>query len=158
MRSLFPTARIPSRSRELRGGQSIPLRLSVDTSNAVLQLSAERLALNLRDAGWNVRVVPHGRESERGTVTCACVHVEAADAAAALRETMQDFGAALRGGDARIQRRLYAAERAFLQSHTVVPLLYLPRAYGVSSSRAQPGAESRRHAAVWPMYRLEDIR
>jgi ABC-type transport system substrate-binding protein len=127
---LFPAAANLGRSRELRGAQSIPLHLSVDSSSPVLQLVAERLALNLRDAGWNVRVVSQAA-SPNAELALHLVHVEAADAASALQETLEDFGAAARdeGSDPAI---LYRAERSFLQSHTVVPLLYLPRAYGVS--------------------------
>jgi hypothetical protein len=45
---------------------------------------------------------------------------------------MQDFGATPHeeGVD---PSALYSAEHAFLQSYTVVPLLYLPKAYGVSA-------------------------
>lgn len=153
---LFPTAANSSRSRELRGGQSIPLRLSVDTSNTALQLSAERLALNLREAGWNVRVVPMSA-NPNAELSLRMLHVEAADPAAALRETMQDFGAALPENGGSEAASLYAAERNFLQSHIVVPLLYLPRAYGVSARvhnlRLSPDG-SPRLADVW----LEDIR
>jgi peptide/nickel transport system substrate-binding protein len=128
---LFPTAANPSRSRELRGAQSIPLRLAVDISNATLQLVAERLALNLRDAGWNVRVVSQAA-NPNAELSLRLVHVEAADAASTLRETMQDFGSTPHE-DSADPSALYAAERTFLQSHTVVPLLYLPRAYGVNA-------------------------
>lgn len=128
---LFPTAVNPSRARELRGAQSIPLRLSVDASNTALQLSAERLALNLREAGWNVHVVP-ASANPNAELSLRLLHLEAANASSALRETMEDFGAGtpVDGSDA---TSIYSAEHAFLQSHTVVPLLYLPRVYGVSS-------------------------
>lgn len=127
---LFPAAANVSRSRELRGAQSVPLHLSIDSSSAVLQLVAERLALNLRDAGWNVRVVSQAA-NPNAELALRLVHVEAADAASALQETLQDFGAAAHdeGFDPAV---LYHAERSFLQSHTVIPLLYLLRAYGVS--------------------------
>jgi ABC-type transport system substrate-binding protein len=128
---LFPTAANLPRARELRAGQSIPLRIAVDTSNAVLQLVAERLALNLRDAGWTAQVVSQSA-NPRAELTLRLVHLEAADAASALRETMQRFGGAY-NDDASDPASLYRAESAFLQSHKVVPLLYLPRAYGVST-------------------------
>ena len=125
-----PTTNL-GRARELRGGQSVPLRLSVDSSNPTLQLVADRLRLNLRDAGWSVQVVsqatnPHAELSLR------LLHVEAADAPSALRETLEDFDAAP-NDDTSDSSSLYRTESAFLQSHTVVPLLYLPRAYGVSA-------------------------
>ncbi|HUI84488.1 MAG TPA: ABC transporter substrate-binding protein [Candidatus Binatia bacterium] len=127
---LFPGAANLARSRELRGGQSIPLRLIVERSGSALQLVAERLALNLRDAGWNVRVVPQTGNSD-AELALRMVHVEASDAASALRELMANFGAASRD-DGSDPSALYRIERTFLQSHTVVPLLYLPRAWGVS--------------------------
>jgi peptide/nickel transport system substrate-binding protein len=128
---LFSTVANPGRARELRGAQSIPLRLSVDTTNAILQLVAERLALNLRDAGWNVRVISQ-TTNPNAELALRLVHIEAADAASTLRESMQDFGAAPHEalGD---PSALYSAESTFLQSHTVVPLLYLPTGYGVNA-------------------------
>jgi len=59
------------------------------------------------------------------------VHMEAAEATSALGETLEDFGARARdeGSD---PATLYRSEHSFLQSHTVIPLLYLPRAYGVN--------------------------
>ena len=128
---LFPTTANPNRSRELRGAQSIPLRLAVDNSSSVLQLVAERLALNLRDAGWNVRVVSQAT-NPNAELNLRLVHLEAADAASALREAVQDFGGTPHD-DPADPAALYRTELVFLQSHTVVPLLYLTRAYGVSS-------------------------
>ena len=91
---LFDTAMDVSRARELRGGQSATLRLSVDTSNPTLQLIAERLALNLRDAGWNVQVVSQAT-NPNAELSLRLLHVEAADAHRRLRETLEDFGAGL---------------------------------------------------------------
>ena len=126
---LFATAANVNRARELRGAQSIPLRLGVDATNATLQLVAERIVLNLRDAGWNSRAVPQSSSAE---LSLRLIHLEAADPAAALRETMLALGATP-SFDSSDSVALYTAERNFLQSHTVVPLLYLPRAYGVST-------------------------
>jgi len=127
---LFPTAANPSRARELRGAQTLPLRLAVDHSDSLQQLVAQRLALNLSDAGWTVRVVPLAA-NPNAELVLRRVHVEGADPAAALRETMSELGVNSREelADA---ASLYRAERSFLQSHIVVPLIYLPRAYGVS--------------------------
>jgi len=127
---LFPTAADPSRSHELRGGQSGSLRLGVDTSNATLKLVADRLALNLHDAGWTVRVVPLAA-NPNAELSLRQLHVEAADAPSALHEILEDFGSASHD-DLSDPLALYRAEAAFLQSHIVVPLLYLPRAYGVN--------------------------
>lgn len=128
---LFPSAPDAARARTLRGAQSVTLRLAVNNSEAVMQLTAERLALNLRDAGWNVRVVPLAQNSN-ADLSLRRVHAESADAASLLHEMLDQLGAA-QTEDATDPASLYRAEHAFLQQHTVVPLLYLPRAYGVSS-------------------------
>ena len=128
---LFDPSMNVGRARELRGGQSTALRLGVDASNATLQLIAERLALNLRDAGWSVHVVSQAA-NPNAELSLRLLHVEAADAPSVLRETLEDFGSALHD-DPSDPASLYRAESTFLQSHIVVPLLYLPRAYGVST-------------------------
>jgi peptide/nickel transport system substrate-binding protein len=128
---LFPVVANPNRSRELRGAQSVQLRLAVDTTNSTLQLVAERLALNLRDAGWNVRVLPQASNSN-AELSLRLIHLEAVDAASALHEVLADFGASA-SPESSDPSALYSVERGFLQSHTVVPLLYLPRAFGVNS-------------------------
>ncbi len=128
---LFPVTPDLARARELRGTQSPPLRLAVDGSESVMQLSAERLALNLRDAGWNVRVVPLA-QNPNAELALRRVHGESADAASLLSEMLDRLGGA-QAEDASDPASLYQVERVFLQSHTVIPLLYLPRAYGVSS-------------------------
>ena len=130
---LFPTLGNLQRARELRGGQSPPLRLGVDTANPTLKLVAERLALNLRDAGWSVQVVALAA-NPHPDLTLTLVSLDAARAAPALREMIGTFGgtftAETTGPD---PASLYRAEKAFLHSYTVVPLLYLPRAWGMSS-------------------------
>jgi len=128
---LFPVTPDVARARELRGAQSLPLRLGVEGSDSVMQLSAERLALNLRDAGWNVRVVPQA-QNPNAELSLRRVHGESADAASLLSEMLDRLGGA-QSEDASDPASLYRVEHAFLQAHTVVPLLYLPRAYGLSS-------------------------
>ncbi len=128
---LFSTIGNLPQARELRGGQSPPLRLGVDASNPVLQLVAERLALNLREAGWNVQVVSPAA-NPHPDLTLIVVHLEAASAAPGLREMIEKFGGTF-NDEAADPASLYRAEKKFLDSHTVVPLLYLPRAFGVSA-------------------------
>lgn len=129
---LFPVTPDVARARELRGGtQSLSLRLAVEGSESVIQLSAERLALNLRDAGWNVRVVPQA-QNPNAELSLRRVHGESADGASLLSEMLDRFGGA-QAEDSPDPASLYRTEHAFLQTHTVIPLLYLPRAYGVSS-------------------------
>ena len=128
---LFPTVPDVARARELRAQQPVPLlHLAVDTSDPVLRLVADRLALNLHDSGFNVQVV--SQTSTNAELTLRFVHLEAADAVSALREILSDFDASDAADGADDPAALYHVERSFLQSYTVVPLLYLPRAYGLS--------------------------
>ena len=130
-RFLFPTAPDLARARELRAQQSLPaIHLAVDSSDPVLRLAADRLALNLHDSGFNVQVVSQAANAS-AELTLRLVHLEAADAVTALREILSDFGGS-DFADSADPASLYQMERSFLQSYTAVPLLYLPRVYGLS--------------------------
>ena len=62
---LFPTDRDLVRAQALRGGANgAPLTLTLKARAPSVQLAAERIALNLREAGFHVQVVP------RSSVDC----------------------------------------------------------------------------------------
>lgn len=129
---LFPVARDLARAQSSHGaGGGATLTMTVDDTNAAVQVAGERIALNLREAGFHVQVVPHG-----GSVTpdliLRRVSLESADAQAGLQQMLAAFNQSLTedGGD---PATLYREEASFLQTHQVVPLLYLPRAYGVGA-------------------------
>ena len=88
---LFPKERDLARAQALRGGANgAPLTLTVESANAVVQLAAERIALNLREAGFRVQVVPHS------PVTAAAfdvevVHLESADATGGVEADVERF-------------------------------------------------------------------
>lgn len=127
---LFPVARDLVRAQSLRGASGgATLTLTVDDTNAAVQLAGERLALNLREAGFHVQVVPRGGSAAQDLILRR-VSLESADAQAGLQQMLMAFNQSLTedGGD---PATLYREESSFLQTHQVVPLLYLPRAYGV---------------------------
>lgn len=127
---LFSEDRDLDRARTLRGGANVPpLMLTVSDSTPSLQLAAERLALNLHEAGFTVQVGPGGRAP--APLTLRLVHPEAAGARATLDELLARFGqnSTVTGTD---PASLYQAERNALANATVVPLLWLPRAWAVS--------------------------
>ena len=82
--------------------------------------------------------------------------LEAADPADALREIMSTFGAAV-AVDSTDPVSLYTVEHSFLQSYTVAPLVYLPRAYGVST-RVHTLALSPNGSPLLGYVSLEDAR
>jgi peptide/nickel transport system substrate-binding protein len=133
---LFPVARDLARAQGLRGaGSAPPLTLTVEDSNAAVQLAAERIALNLREAGFHVQVATRGTNAEvKGApeLVLRRIHLESVDAQAALQQMLSAFNQPLteESGD---PATLYREELGFAQTHQAVPLLYLPRTYGVGA-------------------------
>jgi peptide/nickel transport system substrate-binding protein len=127
---LFPADRDLNKAHELRGGLSPPpIMLQADNSRS-MQLVAQRIALNLREAGFNVQVAapnaPHPNLSLREVL------IPNGDPSAVLDGLIQNLAhSAAPGGDDAAS--LYKSEREFLAAKTWIPLLDLPRAYAVSS-------------------------
>ena len=132
---LFPTDRDLSRAQALRGGITPPsLTLAAEGAGPV-QLAAERLALNLRDAGFVVKVVtptPGGRVPPGVDLVLRQLPVAPGEPAVALDGMLRLLG---QTSTATTQdpAAIYNVERDFLNQHTVIPLLFLPRAWAVSS-------------------------
>jgi peptide/nickel transport system substrate-binding protein len=130
---LFPVTRDLARAQTLRGPNvGTPVTLTVEDTNATVQLAAERIALNLRDAEFHVQVVPQGTaaESNAPALTLRRIHLESADPQAGLQQMLAAFGQLLTE-DSGDPATLYREEASFLQTRQVVPLLYMPRAFGV---------------------------
>jgi len=133
---LFPSDRALDRARVLRGGANSPLLLlAVDNSGsamnlATMDLAAQRIALNLHEAGFNVQTT-----AVRGSASLLLrlIPVEAATPRAALDEmaarlalnNMAQNGSVTRTDPAAV----WQAEQGMLDNEAVVPLLWLPRAW-----------------------------
>jgi peptide/nickel transport system substrate-binding protein len=129
---LFPITRDLARAQTLHGASNnTPLTMTVDDTNAASQLAGERIALNLREAGFHVQVVSRSSASSP-ELTLRRIHLESADPQAALQQMLATFNQPLseESSDPAI---LYREESTFLQVHQVVPLLYLPHAYGIGT-------------------------
>jgi len=124
---LFPTDRDINKARELRGGLNTPpLTLSTE-NNGAMQLAAQRLALNLHEAGLNVQVAgtPNPPHSD---MVLLRLTLRSSQPQSALESLLRNVGVAspvLEDTPA----GLYRIEHDFLETHTLIPLLYLPRAY-----------------------------
>lgn len=136
---LFPAQRNLDRARALRGGAAPSgLVLSTDDPSPILHLAAERLALNLQEAGFSVQVAA----SPSSALTLRRVHLEASGPAAALDEMLARFG---QNGTvtATDPVSLWQTERSVLDNATIVPLLWLPHAWAagdrVLDLRLSPG-------------------
>jgi MarR-like DNA-binding transcriptional regulator SgrR of sgrS sRNA len=131
---LFPAARNLARALELRSAASTaPLTLAVDDSNAAVQLAAERIALDLRASGFNVQVLPRsplGQPPPAADLLLRRIHLESGEPQAALQQMLRTFGQSLTDESSE-PAALYREEAAFAQTHQAVPLLYLPRGFGI---------------------------
>jgi MarR-like DNA-binding transcriptional regulator SgrR of sgrS sRNA len=127
---LFSADRDLNKARELRGGLTPPpLTLSTD-GGAAMQLAAQRIALNLREAGFNVQVAGSGRPQHTDLVLLRLT-LASSQPRAGLESLLRGVGVAtpVQEND---PAGLYRVEREFLETHTLIPLLYLPRAYAAS--------------------------
>lgn len=127
---LFPAERDLNKAHELRGGFTTPaMTLQADGSGA-FQLAAQRIALNLREAGFNVQVVATGAKTP--DMRLRIFRWDGADTAADLAQIAFTSGQTIpaAGADA---AAAYAFERELLDHKTLIPLVHLPCAYAVSS-------------------------
>ncbi|HEV2326656.1 MAG TPA: hypothetical protein VGS10_22135, partial [Terracidiphilus sp.] len=106
-----------------------PLKLAVEGDGA-MQLAAQRLALNLHDAGFPVQVV--SGDPPNADLMLRKLSFEGTDPAAALAILLRGAGQ----NDpvtAEVPASLYRAEKEILDLHTIVPLLDLPRAWAIGA-------------------------
>jgi MarR-like DNA-binding transcriptional regulator SgrR of sgrS sRNA len=133
---LFPVARDLARAQGLHGaGAGATLTLGLDETNSAMQLAAERIALNLREAGFHVQVVSRGLGPQTAStpdLELKRIPLESADPQAALARMLAEFSQSPTDESAD-PATLYREEMNFIQTHQVVPLLYLPRSYAVGS-------------------------
>ena len=139
---LFPADRDLSRAQALRGGTlATASTLSAGGDDAILQLAAARLALNLNEAGFQVRAGGAGSQSG---LQLRLVHLDEVQPRAALDEMLNEFGLNVTVSGANSEA-LWGAEKSALQNATVVPLLWLPRAWAfgerVRDLRLSPDGE-----------------
>ena len=128
---LFPTGRDVNKAIELRGGFAPPPLILAAESDGTMQLAAQRIALNLHEAGFNVQVV-NARTATHPDLALRSLPLVGADPSATLEILLRAAGenASVPGQN---PAALYRAEHDVLDLHTVIPLLDLPRACAVSA-------------------------
>jgi len=125
---LFSTERDLNRAHELRGGQTPPpLTLGVE-GNGTMQLAAQRIALNLREAGFNVQIANTNAESTN--LVLRKLPLGGGDPAAALEPMLRSVGQTALV-DEMTPAALFKVEQDLLNQKKVIPLLDLPRAYAI---------------------------
>lgn len=125
---LFSANRDLNKAHELRGGVTPPvLSLEANGSGAV-QLAAQRIVLNLREAGFNVQIAPGA--NQLADIRLRRFRVGGADPSSDLIEIVRAAGEAS-PAVASDPSAVYSAEREHLDRRTLIPLVHLPRAYAV---------------------------
>jgi peptide/nickel transport system substrate-binding protein len=125
---LFSPDRDVSEARELRGGLTPPPLTLAAKGGAATQLAAQRIALNLREAGFNVQVAGN---SQRTDLVLLRLALASNQPQAALESLLRGAGGAIPVLE-NSPAGLFKVEREFLDTHTLIPLLYLPRAWAVA--------------------------
>ena len=126
---LFSTDRDLKKANELRGGASpSTITLAADPS-PTMQLMAQRIALNLRDAGFNVQLTTPSAPQQID-LSLRRFLLPTTQPQSALDSILRDAGLPMPIPDS-TPAAIYKVEREFLDTHMIIPLLYLPRAYAV---------------------------
>ena len=127
---VFNAASDAARARGLAAAVPAPARsFSIGVEDAALRPIAERIALNARDAGLAVSLVPQAGAAD---VRLLEVRIATADPARALAAVAATLGLP---APARTDSPdgLYNAERSLLDGFRVVPLFHLADVYGVAA-------------------------
>jgi MarR-like DNA-binding transcriptional regulator SgrR of sgrS sRNA len=125
---LFPTARDLNKAHELRGGLAPPpLAMAVEGDGA-MQLAAQRIALSLHEAGFTVQVSQSARHTD---LVLRQLPLAGSQPSAALASLLQAAGQAT-PAEAGDTASVFKVEHDVLARNTLIPLLYLPRAFAVS--------------------------
>jgi len=128
---LFQTAPDPARARQLISQLRLPsINLTYPANDSFARSVADRVALNARDA--SIAIQPTANPG--GSLTLVRWPLESADATAELSKLLGLLGAAEHAAsiDPTNPETLFEAERALLDDHRIIPLVYLPELYGLS--------------------------
>jgi ABC-type transport system substrate-binding protein len=126
---LFPTDRDLNKAIELRGGLTPPSLTMAADGDPAIQLAAQRIALNLHEAGFNVQV--SARNAPGADLALRRLPLVGANPADALAIVLHGIGENAPVASQNPET-LFRAEHDVLSFNTLIPLLDLPRAYAVS--------------------------
>ncbi len=126
---LFSVDRDLNKANALRGGLTTPTLTLAADADSVTQLAAQRIALNLHEAGFNATVVMNA-VAQHPDLTLRRIPLQGGSPSAVLDQVLRACGE-MQIGMPSNPTALYKAERTFLDEHTLIPLVDLPRAYAV---------------------------
>ena len=127
---LFPIDRDLNKASQVRGGLNAGAISLSAAGDGLMQLTAQRLALNLREAGFNVRIDAPGSQ-KYSDILLRTLPVAGSEPSGVLGRLLLAAGQqpAVSGHDPQFS---YRAEQDILNQHLIVPLIDLPRAYAIS--------------------------
>lgn len=128
---LFQTTPNLARAKQLISQLRLPsINLTYPANDSFARSVADRIALNVRDAGITIQPTTN----PGGSLTLVRWPLESTDATAELIRLVGFLSAPDRAAsiDPTKPETLYEAERALLDDHRVIPLVYLPEIYGLS--------------------------
>jgi len=146
---LFPTAADPSGAKELVGqiGGSPRIVLGYDASDSLEESLAERIAVDAREAG--IRVAPEALQNARVPSNCDArlvrLRMPSPDPRAALASFLARLAPEIDGNgpngkpeteslaEGASAEQIYDVERGIVNSYRVVPIVWLPEVYGLST-------------------------
>jgi ABC-type transport system substrate-binding protein len=129
---LFPSERDLARARALAAASKTTLTLSVPANDSLLRMIADRIAVNARDAGITISVLP---QPSTALLRIVRLHLASNDAAMSLLEYAHDMGLAdrLTGIPLNSPQALFEAERSLLSDYTIVPIVHVPSVYALDA-------------------------
>jgi ABC-type transport system substrate-binding protein len=150
---LFTTAPDVARAKAIIGQQRLPtLTLSYTATDSFARAVAERVALNARDAGIIIQPGP----GTNGNLRMVRLPLESTDSVAELVGFAAVLGMPERANQLNASKpeTLYEAERALLEDHRMIPILYLPEVYGIAPRVHNWDAAQKNRT---PVLHLEDV-
>jgi MarR-like DNA-binding transcriptional regulator SgrR of sgrS sRNA len=123
---LFPTDRDLNKAHELRGGLTAGSLTLATQGDGAMQLAAQRIGLNLREAGFNVQMASAG--TQHADLILREIPLAEAEPAAALERVMRSTGN-MTPVTVATSQELLKVEQTALEGKKIIPLLDLPSAY-----------------------------
>ena len=143
-------------ARQLRGeiGAAPALKVGYDPGDMLARQTAERVAVNARDAGITLQVAPlpagWNRMADSGVdLWVERVRIDGPIMDKGLMEANKGLGLLVNGPDN--PEQAYAAERQFVDSLAVIPLIHIPELLGIAP-RVMDWS-----ATPWGAWHLADI-
>jgi peptide/nickel transport system substrate-binding protein len=123
---LFATERDLKKAQELRGGLGNGTITLSALGDGTMQLAAQRIALNLHEAGFNVQMATAG--VQHTDLVLRRLPIAGVDPAAVMERILWDAGMP-QAVTEQTPGALYKREQAILEDRRIIPLLELPLGY-----------------------------